>query len=76
MWTLKSDLVLNLETHNNGNLMEADGCDVEKVKGDPDDEFELLRLYFYITNINNIDFILQGFHGLNIISFIFKYVLH
>ena len=52
MWTLNSDLVLNLETHNNRNLLKADGCDVEKVKGDPDDEFELLWLFFYITNIN------------------------
>ena len=44
--------------------MEVEGYDIKKVKNEPGEEFELVRFYFNMTNINNLDLIVQGFLGL------------
>ena len=67
MWTLKSDLGLNLETHNSAILRKL------KVS------LAMSLSYFIKTKeaLGDEVFILQGTLGLNnIILFIFKYVLH
>ena len=41
--------------------MEVEGYDIKKVKNEPGEEFELVRFYFNMANINNL---VQGFLGL------------
>ena len=42
----------------------VNGYDFDKVETEPDEYFDLLRVNFNITNINNLDLILQCFFGL------------